>query len=268
MRKWLKFRSALFLLAVLVIIGVGITYAVQIQRQVSGSVVIGTVETVDDTILVWKSIAPTKEPLTNFEFGTGDINAFGLFKALPLIPVWVENGGDIPFGLGVGLVEVRVDGNPAGDVVSLVFKSTSAPAIVVASPAPVPAESPVTFTTSTTPGTGPTPTPGPPPNRPVRPIAVIKPGQVMEFEVGLRFLRSPGELGVGPGSSITFTARFTAVAPVPVPSPTPMPTPGPFTPVFGGVVPMRGAPAFHWPSRLGPLQVWGFADTCSLRPYL
>ena len=93
MRRWLKFRGALFLLAVLVIIGVGLTYAVQIQREVSGSVIIGRVETVDETILVWKAVTPAKEPLTQLEFGTGDINAFGLFKGLPLIPVWVENGG-------------------------------------------------------------------------------------------------------------------------------------------------------------------------------
>ena len=128
MRRWLKFRGALFLLAVLVIIGVGLTYAVQIQREVSGSVIIGRVETVDETILVWKAVTPAKEPLTELEFGTGDINAFGLFKGLPLIPVWVENGGDISFELRIELVEVRVDGNPAGDVVSLIFKRTSGPA--------------------------------------------------------------------------------------------------------------------------------------------
>ena len=279
----LNLKSGIFLIGLLLIIGVGIIYAVQIQREVSGSVIIGTVETVDETILVWKSIAPTKEPLTHFEFGTWDINAFGLFKALPLIPFWVENGGDIPFGLGVGLVEVRVDGNPAGEIVSLIFKPASeppptptprptatrappappAPPEPTATPAP-PAASAKKSTFSTVPDTGPTPTPAPPPDQPIRPSAIIKPGEVVKFEAGLRFLKTPGELGVGPGSSITFTARFTAVAPfptpIPPPTPTPEPGPGPFTPVLGGVVPVMAFPSV---STWDPHQSRGGADIAS-----
>ena len=86
-----------FLVAVLVIIAVGITYAGQIQRGIGGSLIIGRVQTVDETIRVYRQITPVTADLTELNFGTADLNAFGLFTPLLTFPLWVENGGDVPF---------------------------------------------------------------------------------------------------------------------------------------------------------------------------
>ena len=45
----------------------------------------------------------------------------------------------------------------------------------------------------------------------------------MAFEAGLKFLKSPGELGISAGSGVTFTVLFVAEAPIPAPAPTPTP---------------------------------------------
>ena len=47
MRSILSVKKGIFLIGVFLIIGVGIVYAVEIQRDISGSVIIGKVQTVD-----------------------------------------------------------------------------------------------------------------------------------------------------------------------------------------------------------------------------
>ena len=222
MRKWLNLRSGVLLAAVFVIMAVGITYAIDIQKGVSGSVLIGKVETPDDTVLVWRNVEPSKEPLGQLDFGTTGINAFGLLKTPSRVPLWVENGGDVTFALRVELTDVRVNGSPVGDVLALDFgpevrpaatavpkpTPTPEPVVVVVPPPATPTAVPVVADTqvsnaesdAASPSTSTTsPTPTPPPKRPVPPMAIIKPGQVAGFDVGLRLLRSPGELGITRG---------------------------------------------------------------------
>ena len=122
--KWLNLRSGILLISVLVIIAVGIAYAVEIQREVSGSVVIGRIQTVGETILLWDDAPPTGDALAQLGFGTADVNAFGLFREPSRIPAWVENGSDITFELRVEAADVRVNGNPTGDVLALLLGAT------------------------------------------------------------------------------------------------------------------------------------------------
>ena len=71
MRKALRPKSLASLMIVLAVVALGIAYAVEIQRGVGASVVIGNVETVEDTILVWGSVTPEKVPLTDLAFSSG-----------------------------------------------------------------------------------------------------------------------------------------------------------------------------------------------------
>ena len=181
MRQCLSLRNGAILVAILLFVAVGIAYAIEIQKGVSGSFAIGRVQTAGETILVWKSLTPAKEPLTQLEFGTGDVDAFGFFVADPRITVWVENAGGIPFKLGLEAIEVNVNGVPGtGGVLSLLMG---------------------------------------PPNGELRPspdnATVINRGDLVPFEVGQRLLKAPEEFGIGTSSRITFTALFRAEAPVP-----------------------------------------------------
>ena len=264
MTKVLTFRKVMLLAAVTTIIAVGIAYAVEIQRGVGGSLVVGKVETAEETILLYSSMEPSKVPLTELDFGITDVTAFGLFRQRPAIPVYVENGGDVPFALGVEATDVRVNGAPVGNALALDIRSipvptpTPAPTAAPATPAPTaaPAATP-TPASAAAPGGAfeeldfrplltPTPTPTPTPRRPLPTVAVIRPGQVVGFQVGLRFLRTPKDLGVKTDDRITFTALFRAQGPVFIPTPTPTaaprptpiatPTPTPVSPPkFGGI---------------------------------
>ena len=170
-------RPAL-LVAVLVIIAVGVAYAVEIQRSVAGALVVGRVETVEETILLYSSIEPSKVPLVELNYGTVNINAFGLLKGTSAVPVFVENGGDVAFSLRVEVGDVALNGTSIGNVVALNF-----------------------------------------------PQVVINPGQVQGFQVGMKLLKSPGDLGLKSTDKITFTALFKATGPVSVPVPTATPVP-------------------------------------------
>ncbi len=122
MRKWLKPKTGALVVAVLFVLAGSLAYALtEISRDVDGSVIVGTVETAEETILLWKSIDP-KEPLTELDFGIADVNAFGQFKQPAEVPLWVENGGDVPFALGVDITDVRIDGSPVGEVLALRFE--------------------------------------------------------------------------------------------------------------------------------------------------
>ena len=310
MRKWLHLRSGATLVVVLLIVAVGVAYALEIRRGIEGLVIVGQVQTPDQTILVWKSIEPNKEPLTHLEYGTIDINAFGLFREPPRIPLWVENGGDVPFALRIEVRDVKVNGEPAGDILAInlegpprfsvktsveprgigtvhlspppgpdgrypegtevtlearlnlahaefirwegdasgtdrtttvtvdrdlrvhaVFLHIGTPTPrATARPAQVATPTPRILPTPTpTPYQTPTPTPLHPPPPPP-PIGILEPGQVVGLQVGLRLLRTPQDLGIDTGATITFTAFFKAQGPLPTATPTPNPTPPPPVP--------------------------------------
>ena len=53
MRKRLSIKGGIFLLAILDLIAIGVAYAVEIERGISGSVIIGQVETAEETILLY-----------------------------------------------------------------------------------------------------------------------------------------------------------------------------------------------------------------------
>ena len=270
-------------------------------------------------------------------FGTADLNAFGFFKRPISIPLWVENGGDIPFALRVDVADVKINGDAVGDVlvldldvgkllgrysitvsvqpagvgsvgvsplpdsdglylegtevhleanptlagdefvgwegdasgtdpvttvvvdrdlnVTAVFSHAGSPAsatetgssastsstgtlqvqpattptptavpptptpapAVTATPSPTatPAPEPQPTATSVPPTPAPTATPMPQQPRPI--LTVLQPGQVVPLHATLRFLRSPGELGLTSADSVTFTVGFMAEAPVPLP---------------------------------------------------
>ena len=101
------------------IIALGIAYAVEIQRSVGGSLVVGKVETAEETILLYSRITPTTSDLTELNFGTADVTAFGLFRQRPSIPVYVKNGGDLTFALGVEVTDARVNGTAVGNALAL-----------------------------------------------------------------------------------------------------------------------------------------------------
>ena len=119
MRGWLRLRGWALLIGAFILGAVGIIYAVEIQRGIGASAVVGEVQTVEDTILVWNQIDPNQQPLIDLEFGTADVNAFGLFKAISTVPVFVENGGDVSFELRVQATDVKINGSAVGDVLAL-----------------------------------------------------------------------------------------------------------------------------------------------------
>ena len=71
--------------AVVLLLVVGVAYAVTIERSVSGVAAIGQAQSVDDTVLLWSDLGPPKTALTVVDFGTLDIDAFGNMQAPPLV---------------------------------------------------------------------------------------------------------------------------------------------------------------------------------------
>ena len=144
---------------------VGIAYAVEIQRSLSGSVIVGKVETAEDTILLYSSIDPSTVPLTELNYGTVDVTAFGLFKQRPILPLFVGNGGDVPFSLRVDVSNVKVNGSPVAGALALDLRPVplaqpaaglqasssygpSPTSTAVPAPTPTPALAPARFTAS------------------------------------------------------------------------------------------------------------------------
>ena len=193
MARWLNVKTGLIGFGVLLIVALGIAYALEIQREVSGSVIVGRVQTVDETILLYREEPPSTGDLTELNFGTADVTAFGFFSPMPRIPLWVKNGGGVPFQLRLEATDVKVNGSAvSGDIVSLLLGPPGGELL----------PSPDHATT-------------------------INTGDAVAFEAGLTFLGTPEELGIGTGDRITFTALFKAEWPIPTPRP--MPTPEFFT---------------------------------------
>ena len=260
----LTLKTGIVLAGMVLLLSAGIAYALQIQRDdIEGSFAIGEVQTAQDTILLYSQIEPSTADLTELSFGSGDIDAFGFFVTPPRIPFWAANGGGIPFELTVEAINVELNGTPlTGDVLSLIVgpPHTPAPAPAptprptatpgttpapftpvppTATPRPIatPGPTPAPFTpvpptatprpTATpTPATVPTPLP-PPPAPPHPPPIIIVPGALpVALEARLKLLKTPQELGLTGGDTITFTVLFTAEAvgePGPGPSPIPPP---------------------------------------------
>ena len=200
----------------------------QIQRDdIGASFVIDQVQTAEDTIVLYSQIGPPNTAdLTELKFGTGDVDAFGFFLSPPRFAFWAANGGAVPFKLTAEAIDVVVkrNGNTimSGDDILLLLMG------------PVGGEllpSPGHATTINTGGT---------------PVAL---------EAGLRFLKTPQELGIKTGDRITFTALFKAEGPslTPLPRATPMPTATPVVgiePRYGEIIPMSAQQA---PSIIHPV---------------
>ena len=169
MAQWLNVKTALIAFGVLLIVGLGIAYAIEIQRGVGGSVIVDRVETVDETILLYREAPPSTADLTELNFGTADVTAFGFFRSLVRIPVWVKNGGDEAFRLIIKAADVGINGSPvSGDILSILLAEPGGALL------------PATLR-------GPT----------------INSGDLRPLEVGLRLSKAPEELGIKDGDVIT-----------------------------------------------------------------
>ena len=188
MRKRLSVKGGIFLLVVLGIVAIGVAYAVEIERGITGSVIIGQVETPDETILLYTKVPIV--PLEELRFDPADISAFGRFKEQPRITFLAQNGGDAPFHLRAELVDVRLNGAPMPDALSMVMGADGGTLL-------------------------------PSPNH----ETLVQPGELVTMDVGLRFHKSPGQVGLDSGDVITFIALFTgSETPIRPPPPTPTPT--------------------------------------------
>ena len=92
-------KSGIILVALITLLIGGLAYALSAQRTISGSAVVGQVQTAEDTILLWESLDP-KVP-------RGPVS-FGNLQSPARFPVWVENGGGTPFSLTVEAANIMV----------------------------------------------------------------------------------------------------------------------------------------------------------------
>ena len=257
-------KAAMAFLGLAFLVASGVVYATVINRDVPGSFVIGQVLTAEDTILLYEQIQTSSADLTEVNFGTLEIDAFGNIVAPPTVLFWAANGGSTPFQLTVETVDVEVNGAPVlGDIFALLLGPTGgelrsspdhgvyispdglpapeygvtlnpvAPAAVTVLPVftPTPAGPPPP-TPTPTPTPRPTPTPHAPPTPTPTPRGIsVDPGsQPVALELGLRLEGTPQRLGLNNNDAVTFTVLFSAEAtgePVPTPTPTPIdPPPG------------------------------------------
>ena len=207
-------RTKMVVVGWLLLMAVGIAYAVQIQRDdVGGIVAIGRVQTPQETILLYSQITSATADMTVLKFGTGDVDAFGFFVTPREVSFWAANACGVAFSITVEATGVVLHRPGTGDtalaagVLSLLMG---------------------------------------PPNGKLLPSpdhATLIPtgGEPMDLEAGLTFLKTPRELGLTSGDTITFTALFKATtpptpkpatptptkAPTATPTPTPTPTPEP-----------------------------------------
>ena len=177
----LNLRTGIILVAVLAVIGAGIAYgATQISRGVGASLVIGQIQTTDETILLRGQAPPSTADLAELDFGAGDIDAFGFFVTPPRVPIWASNGGGVPFKLTVGTTDLNINGVLASaDALSLLVGAVGEELV-----------STEQF------------------------VRLIRPDDPpMALEAGLKFLKSPQELGITTaGDTVSFTAIFSADA--------------------------------------------------------
>ena len=58
MKNWWNLRGAA-LIATIVVIALGVAYAIEIRRDISASLFIGKVQTVDETVLLYREAPPS-----------------------------------------------------------------------------------------------------------------------------------------------------------------------------------------------------------------
>ena len=113
MTSRLNVRTGIILVVVLIIVGLGLAYALQIQRGVAGVAVIGSVQTVDQTIILFDGHPPSTADLNVLDMGTGDLDAFGFFLNPARVPFQAANGGAVPFQLRMEAADVAITRNGA-----------------------------------------------------------------------------------------------------------------------------------------------------------
>ena len=176
-------------MAALAILVAGSVYAVtQISRDVNSSLVIGSVQTEGETILLYSQIDPPTD-LSELDFGTAEVDAFGFFKTAPKVKFWVENGGAVPFTLTALVKDVRINGEQAPD--SLVLRLARVLGFI---------ETPILI---------PIPQEG----------LLIQPGEVFALAAIPQLVKLPGELNLDSGDTLTFVATFVAAATIAEPEP-------------------------------------------------
>ena len=95
-------RTKMVVVGWLLLMAVGIAYAVQIQRDdVGGIVAIGRVQTPQETILLYSQITSATADMTVLNFGTGDVDAFGFFVTPREVSFWAANAGGVAFSITV-----------------------------------------------------------------------------------------------------------------------------------------------------------------------
>ena len=187
----LNLKVGIILLGTLAILAGGVAYAVtQISRDVNSSFVIGRVQTEGETILLYSQIDPPTD-LSELNFGTVDVDAFGFFKTALGVKFWVENGGAEPFTMTVLVKDVKINGEQAPDSLAL---ELARPGGLIETPILIPI--------------------------PLEGLPVL-PGEVIALAAIPRFVDPPGELNLSSGDSVTFVASFVAAAHAPAPGPAP-----------------------------------------------
>ena len=173
----LNLKSLVVLAGMVLILVVGIVYALQVQRLVPGSFAVGNVQTAEETILLFREAPSSTADLTELRFGTGDVDAFGALLTGNTVAFWAANGGATPFRLTVEAIGVKLNGTPmSGDVMSLLMGPAGE--ALLASPDHA---------------------------------TVIDTGDApVALEAGLRFLETAADLGLSRGDTVTFTALFRA----------------------------------------------------------
>ena len=112
MRKWLNPRTGLLVAGALILVAVGIVYAIEISRDdIQGLFVLGTVQTPEETIRLFREGPPSTADLVELNFGTGDLDAFGFFLPRRGVPFWAANSGGAQFLLTVQATNVAITRN-------------------------------------------------------------------------------------------------------------------------------------------------------------
>ena len=137
--------------------------------------------------MLYSQITPTTADLTALDFGTRDIDAFGFLLTRRVVAFWAANGGPAPFKLTLETTNVLILRNGAtvtsGDgILSLLMGPADGELL------PSPDHTALINTGGT-------------------PVAL---------EAGIKFLKTPEELGLAEGDSITFTALFKAKVLIPI----------------------------------------------------
>ena len=183
----IRFRSKSILVmgvTIVVLLAAGLVYALQIERDLPGTLVIGEVRTSADTILLYSRIDPSTADLAEITFGTHDMDVFGFFVTRPKVQFWVANGGGIPFNLTAVASNVVLHRSGTGDRAL----PGDALGLLMGGPDEELVPSPAHAT-------------------------LIRPGDVpISLEAGLRLQGTPQELGILQGDTLTFTVLFKAVA--------------------------------------------------------